>query len=376
MTATNSEFRISRAQFMRAMIGAAIGFPLALRAGAQQLVRVERKLVPVSVSPARVIRTVVGLRPYRAPGFVLKAEPFGGKVLVHNYGHGGGGVSLSWGCATLAADLLAGRSPTKAAVIGAGVIGLSTARILQDRGWAVTIYSEKLSPNTTSNIAGALWGPTSVYSSSETTPEFRDSFFRAAKIANRTFQLMVGTTYGVRWIEIYTMENPPDDKDIIDYATKAGFADSYVDIQSIDPESTPFTFKHIRRFSTMLIEPNTYLPAIMRDFFLRGGKINIRKFDNMHELHQLPEHVIFNCTGLGAHDLFSDSVLEPVRGQLTMLEPQPEVDYVTFADSLYMFPRSDGIVLGGTYDHGNWSLEPDMNTQARILARHAEVYRV
>jgi glycine/D-amino acid oxidase-like deaminating enzyme len=61
---------------------------------------------------------------------------------------------------------------------------------------------------------------------------------------------------------------------------------------------------------------------------------------------------------------------------LTILEPQPEVDYVTFPDSLYMFPRSDGIVLGGTYEHGNWSLDPDMETQARILTRHAEVYRV
>ncbi|MFY9631166.1 MAG: FAD-dependent oxidoreductase, partial [Candidatus Cybelea sp.] len=64
-----------------------------------------RALTPVRIDANRVIRTIVGLRPFRAPGFVLRAESFGSKVLVHNYGHGGGGFSLSWGCATLAADL-------------------------------------------------------------------------------------------------------------------------------------------------------------------------------------------------------------------------------------------------------------------------------
>jgi glycine/D-amino acid oxidase-like deaminating enzyme len=52
-----------------------------------------------------VIREVVGLRPYRASGFVVDAEKIGNKLLVHDYGHGGGGVTLSWGTASLAIDL-------------------------------------------------------------------------------------------------------------------------------------------------------------------------------------------------------------------------------------------------------------------------------
>ena len=43
--------------------------------------------------------------------------------------------------------------PRRAAIIGCGVVGLSTARLLQRRGWQVTIYARDLPPNTTSNVA-------------------------------------------------------------------------------------------------------------------------------------------------------------------------------------------------------------------------------
>ena len=66
----------------------------------------ERRLAPVKVSRDRIIREVVGLRPYRAEGFVVEAERIGPKFLVHNYGHGGAGITLSWGTASLAVDLV------------------------------------------------------------------------------------------------------------------------------------------------------------------------------------------------------------------------------------------------------------------------------
>jgi len=62
-------------------------------------------------------------------------------------------------------------------------------------------------------------------------------------------------------------------------------------------------------------------------------------------LQQLAEPVVFNCTGLGARALFNDQELAPVKGQLTVLLPQPEVNYIALMeDDLYMFPRTDGIV--------------------------------
>ena len=99
-----------------------------------------RRLARVLVSPQRVIRTIVGLRPFRPSGFRVEAEPLADTLLVHNYGHGGSGVTLSWGTATLAIDRIAesGRGGP-VAVIGCGAVGLATARLLQTRGSKVTI---------------------------------------------------------------------------------------------------------------------------------------------------------------------------------------------------------------------------------------------
>jgi D-amino-acid oxidase len=362
---------ISRNCFISSTIGAMAAVPL--RAYAQT--RPAPPLVRANVNPARIIRTVVGLRPFRRYGFVLRAEAFGNKTIVHNYGHGGGGFSLSWGCATLAADLLAARSPGRAAVIGCGVIGLSTARVLQDRGWDVSIYASSVPPNTTSNIAGAQWTPTVVFASQDATSEFLETFRRAARIANRAFQLMAGPTYGVLWIDNYALKHAATERDELDYAVSAGIEDLYQDIETIDPATTPFAVPMVRRFTTMLIEPNTYLPAVMRDFLLRGGKIEVRTFATLRQVHDLAEHVVFNCTGLGARALCNDGELVPVRGQLTVLEPQADVDYIYLANGLYMFPRNDGIVLGGTFDRGDWSLAVDRAQQARILTEQAAIYR-
>ncbi|WP_296818289.1 FAD-dependent oxidoreductase, partial [Brevundimonas sp.] len=96
-------------------------------------------LPPVNVDSSRMIRAVAGLRPYRAQGFVVREEALGSKRLVHNYGHGGSGITLSWGTSMLAAELgLRGHSGP-VAVLGAGVVGLSTARLVQEAGFPVTI---------------------------------------------------------------------------------------------------------------------------------------------------------------------------------------------------------------------------------------------
>src|SRR5262249_4290312 len=130
--------------------------------------------------------------------------------------------------------------------------------------------------------------------------------------------------------------------------------------------------------NTMLIETPAYLDALQRDFYLGGGKIVVREFASADQVARLAEPVIVNCTGLGAGALFGDRGIRPVRGQLVVLLPQPEIDYAYVVMSrdnlLYMFPRKDGILLGGTEEDGNASPEPDPKQTERILKGHAAIH--
>jgi glycine/D-amino acid oxidase-like deaminating enzyme len=331
----------------------------------------ERRFFPVKVARERIIRTVVGLRPYRSEGFVVKADRLGEKVLIHNYGHGGAGVTLSWGVAALAVEHARDIEHNNFAVLGCGVIGLSTARLLQRRGKAVTIYARDLPPETTSNVAGALWYPTSLYNSQKVSPEFIEQFRRACQISNRAFQTLVGNEYGVRWTETYDLQSEmtPLERE------QPGGAQLYPDAQIHKDAKRYFGFPFVRQFNTMMIEPAVYLNALLRDYYIAGGKVVVKELRSLEEIAALPEPVIFNCTGLGAKTLFNDEKLIPVRGQLEVLLPQPEIDYCYINNSSYMFPRRDGIILGGTFEHERWSLTADAEQTTHILEANAEVMK-
>ena len=331
-------------------------------------------LPPVQVSAEREIRTVVGLRPYRPSGFVVKAEKFGATLVVHNYGHGGGGVTLSWGTAKLAVDLGAPGYTAPVAVLGSGAVGLATARLLQEAGLAVTIYTKALPPYTTSNIAGAQWFPVTVSDPDRRTPEFNRQFVTAAQYAYTRYQIMIGPRYRIRWMRNYYLSN------------EAWIETGYSGLQSplrammpelrdLTPREHPFTgYTHVRQYDTMIVEPPVYLPAMIDDVRRAGGVVRVGEIHDISQLQQLPEKLVFNCTGLGARDLFHDEELQPIRGQLTFLLPQPEVQYATIFNGLYMFSRSDGIVLGRTHDLGNWLLDPDTTQKANILASHQRFF--
>jgi D-amino-acid oxidase len=330
--------------------------------------------VPVRVAADRIIRTTTCLRPFRPDGFVLRRDALGAKPIVHNYGHGGGGVSLSWGVASLAADLVRDVPERTAAVIGAGAVGLATARTLQDRGYRVAIYAAQPPLATTSSRAGAQWSPVFTVDPARRTAAYTDVLVRASTIAYRAFQDLLGDRYGVRWIENYSLEDDPAQSFMVQMRA-LGLGPLYPDYDVLGPGEHPFPSKYATRFATMLIEPPVYLAAVLDDVLLRAGTLTIRSFSGPNEIAALGEATVFNCTGLGARDLFGDTALTPVKGQLSVLLPQPEVDYVTLGpDNLYMFPRPDGIVLGGTHQSGVWSLDVDEAAQARIVAGHARLF--
>jgi len=322
-------------------------------------------LPPVDVSADRIIRTLAGLRPYRPSGFVVRGEALGDKRLVHNYGHGGAGITLSWGSAKLAVDLgLPGhRGPV--AVLGAGVMGLSTARLVQEAGFPVTIYTRALPPETTSNIAGGQFHPFGHFREEAVTPEWRRQFVAAVDYGWRRFQIMVGDDYGIRWLPTYVERNGPE------YALLPTFPPVN---RMLGPDEHPFPLESVVRYDTLYVETGRYLRQMIRDVQIAGGRIEVRGFATPAEIAALPEGLVFNCTGLGARALFGDTELRPARGQLAILLPQPEIRYAFTGEAGYMFPRADGILLGGTFELDQWSTEPEPGRIARIIASHQRLF--
>ena len=332
-----------------------------------------QNLVPVKVDPSLEIRTIAGLRPFRSPGFLVKREERNGKILIHNYGHGGGGMTLSWGSSELAARLAGDISGKECAVVGGGVMGLSTARLLQLRGAKVTLYSKALPPHTTSNVAGAQWWPFSVFDDHRRTPEFGAQYVEAANISYRYFQGLVGPKWGVRWLPNYYLS---DDAPVNGWIAGPGgvLHDLQVGFHDFGPGEHVFPAAYARRFHTMMIEPATYLAELLGEIQEAGGRIVVRDFAAGEEVLGLPEGIIFNCTGLGAGALFGDTELVPIKGQLSFLIPQPAVDYNLLTSLTYMFPRSDGILLGGSYEKGKWDTVPDEAIRRQILGSHQRLF--
>ncbi len=340
------------------------------------------RLPVVNVSWDRVIRTTIGLRPHRPSGFVLKADKLDGKTIIHNFGHGGAGMSLSWGTAQMATELAMAHTERKAAVMGSGVVGLTSARELQRHGFDVTIYAATVPPDTTSNMSLAGFTPTSgLVDFQRRTPEWDAQFQKAVRIAYRRLQLLVGPKYGITWINQYA----PTNNEQAGRGTNALLPE---DVQGsriiLQPGEHPFPMKYAIERPEMRIEPSIYLDALMNDFLNWGGRVVIRKFETPRDVASLPENVIVNCTGLGAKALFDDPELVPLKGQLVVLTPQPEINYGTTggarppatpdAGFVHMMPRSDGIILGGTSIRDNWSLDIEEADRKRVIEAHMELF--
>ena len=323
------------------------------------------------ISMENIIREVVGHRPFRPPGFRVESEKFDDKVVVHNYGHGGAGITLSWGSSALAVRQTLGMEHRDVAVIGSGVIGLTSARLLQDAGWNVTIYTRDMARHTTSNVAGGEWGPFSSHDPEVSSDAYKSQLQFAARISHHAHTNLGGSDYGIHWTELYRPSETAED------SSEGEFAHLYPYEGVLGPGEHPFPTKYAHVSLTMMIEPATFLRRLTEDFLQAGGHFVIRNFAAKEELFGLSEPVIFNCTGLGSRQLFGDEALTPAKGQLVYMPPDPDVDYLTIGGgtgNLYMFSRSDVLLLGGTFKPGDWTTNPEPEETARIIAEHQRIF--
>lgn len=308
----------------------------------------------------RIIRISVCTRPFRAKGPRIEAERIGEKLVVHNYGHGGSGWSLSWGSSALAVAQATASGERDYGVIGCGALGLTSAILLQRAGKRVTIYAKDRPPEVRSSFATGVWSPDSrVCTEEHATPAYAKIWEGMCRTSFRIKQTFLGLSdEPVEWRDRFTLSDVPFEefrkrREAEEGPLKFGKFQDYVkDLtpgpEDLVPAAHPFGMPYVRRTTTMVFNLAAYQRMLVNDFLAEGGRIEHREFFTPADLASLPEKTLVHATGYGARALFGDESIVPVRGQLALLIPQPEVNYGITAEGVSMVSRRDGLVVQAT----------------------------
>lgn len=341
-----------------------------------QLYLTKLKFPEVQISMDRITKVTVGLRPFRTHGPRIEKEQLGKKVIIHNYGHGGSGWSLSWGTSKMATDLAEATAFREFAVLGCGVMGLTTATLLQQKGYKVKIYTKDLPPNVTSCNATGTWSPSHALIDKEhITDSFVSTWKTACQYSYKRYNYLLGLNEMVEWKDSYKLipEGFSESRGNGAGQDKFSIPEFRSEEKSIDPSSHPFSAEIVKKKSTMVFNIPAYLQNLQSQFLQMGGSIEIKEIKRVEDVDALPEKGVINCMGLGAKEVFNDEKLIPISGQLVFLRPEPLVDYMLMTPEAYWIPRNDGLVLGGTHGRGNWSLEPDSEATERMVSSMKKV---
>ena len=360
-------------------------------------------LVPIRARTDRIIDIAVCLRPFRPAGPRVETERVGNTLVVHNYGHGGSGWSLAWGSSARAVRLALQANPREIAVIGCGALGLTSAILAQRAGARVTIYARDQLPLTTSAGATGEWTPDSrIAQAGIAAPEFAGVWEEMARVSFRMHREYLGLPgTPVEWIDQYAVTDttrkdtaspgpvapgPPSPAPASAARPAVSYAHYAQRIRDITPvwrrvpiEATPFKGTSAARSEIMLFNIAGYSHTLMNDFFTAGGQYRRVEFQTPSQIAALGQKVVINCTGLGARALFKDETLQPVRGQIARLIPQPDVRYGLTYRHILTVPRRDGLVVqsfaGGEEGYGDTSEAPDRAEAEEAVRTVAEGFK-
>lgn len=313
-----------------------------------------------NISQQEIIGTNVGIRPFRKSGVRLEPELLKDKLIIHNYGYGGSGLTLSFGGAKEVLQILDDQKTSSkvVAVLGAGVIGLSVAYELLENGYEVHLYSDQWHPNLTSNVAAGIWTPLSI--PRDLSKEKKSLHQRMLEVAEQRFLKSTGNHpefSGVKTIWYYrlttdTCQNTPD-------PTKGEAVVVHFDNGVI---------KNGQRICKLGIDGKLFIEDLYSKVKDKGATLHQKHFDSIEDLLNLKEIIIINCMSMGSRQLFDDQEFIPVRGQLVYFQPQDGIDYAlsqAVPNSYYfvsIYPWNDRLILGGVYEFGEeaLSINPDI----------------
>jgi len=352
-------------------LSACAATPQRSMAGGVPIEDIPPPLPPIRAHIDRIFDVRCCLRPFRTIGPNLGTERMGDTLVVHNYGHGGSGWSLSWGSADIAVQKAMSVAPKQIAVVGCGIIGLTSALLAQRAGANVTIYAREMLPRTRSVRANGSWTPDSrITLAAAAGPDFGALWERMARYSWSTYRAYLGLPgRPVDFCDQYILSDEPRDAARADEAKDeaavrargawTGPPDSSADFgdysdrirditpgrQVLPPGVNPFPVKYAARTSNMFFNFGAYGHLLLSDFFQAGGRFEAREFHHPSELAQLKEKVVINCPGYAAKDLWKDTHMVPVRGQTGWLIPQPEVHYGISYNHVSVLSKSDGVMV-------------------------------
>ncbi len=240
-------------------------------------------------------------------------------------------------------------------VIGCGVSGLSCARLLQDAGHRVTIWAQRWSPHTTSDVAAAFWYPYKVFPAEKVATWARDSFVAFAAIRDPDAGVL--TTPAIE-----LLHSPPEGLWSLEMPGS----------RPARPDELPPGYEYGQIFDSYVIEIPRYMPWLHRAFIAAGGVIQEHPLQSIDRAVQHAD-AVFHCSGLSARELIGDTSVHALRGQLVRVKNnginRVIMDEQSEAAISYVVPRSEDVILGGTSDEHDEELLADPATTSAILDR-------
>ncbi len=248
-------------------------------------------------------------------------------------------------------------------VIGCGIIGLSTAVRLQEKGYRVRIIARDLPPCTTSNRAAAIWTPY------KAEPQDKVDKWSAESYAQYAAEYEIAEA-GVSKVELLTISRVGQERPFWlrpEYPSRI-----------LGPDELPDGYREGYAVTVPFVHSGLYLDFLLHRFAELGGDLELRNLRSPAELGSEFEAIV-NCSGLGARELVNDRSMYAIRGQLAIVKPRQAlqrrffVDDTSYDGPVYIFPRGKEWVLGGSAEKGNEQIREDRLLRSNIIDRCRQI---